>query len=375
MKSPVHLRTLSSLLRGWLFRGPVYVQLAVTPRCNLHCPMCQVVKTWKGEPELTLSQLETLAANLMKLGVGYVVLTGGEPFLRQDLPAVIRLFSERGFDVRLQTNGTLTSVELAERLVGNGLRHLSVSLNSLDPKKEEEFSSQGPAWEKIMETLGIFSELLPARESMVVINSVVLPDNLEELPALAEFARKSGFFNSFIPVHTGESDSEFNYRSPTSRYRFLPEDHKRIDRVYGRLLELKSKGYPVFGSRRFLRESAEYIKTGKTVWSCPIPDLFFEIAPDGRYSPCSEFTTRYSVLDPDFPQIYRSSDFRREIKKYAAGCPGCMYACWPEVTYMTTSLKVFLERGWEFFRLLRFNRPRHSPEELIEIAASSRGFS
>lgn len=374
MSFPVQYRTITSLIRGWIFRGPVYVQLAVTPRCNLNCRMCQVVKTWKGEPELTLQQMERIAATLMKLGVGYIVLTGGEPFLRKDLPQIVKLFSERGFDVRLQTNGTLTSHKLADRLIENGLRHISVSLNSLDPKIEDEFSSGRNVWKKVMNTLGIFSEKLPTRGSMVVLNSVVLPHTIDEIPSLAEFARRAGFYNSFIPVHIATDQSGLNYRSHQSELSFQADQYTQIDRGYEELIELKNKGYPVFGSRRFLRESAEFLKTGKTSWRCPIPDLFFEVAPDGRYSPCSEFTTRYSVLNPDFVERYSSPQFKKEIRKYAQACPGCMYACWPEVTYMCTSPRVFLERIGEFFRLLCFRRPRYSPVELMEIAASCRSF-
>lgn len=225
-----------------------------------------------------------------------------------------------------------------------------------------------------MNTLGIFSEKLPTRGSMVVLNSVVLPHTIDEIPSLAEFARRAGFYNSFIPVHIATDQSGLNYRSHQSELSFQANQYTQIDRGYEELIELKNKGYPVFGSRRFLRESAEFLKTGKTSWRCPIPDLFFEVAPDGRYSPCSEFTTLYSVLNPDFVEQYSSPQFKKEIRKYAQACPGCMYACWPEVTYMCTSPRVFLERIGEFFRLLCFRRPRYSPVELMEIAASCRSF-
>jgi len=372
MNLPVHLRTVISIVRGWLFHSPVYVQIAVTPRCNLNCRMCQVVKTWREEPELSLEELERVADTLGKLGVGYVVLTGGEPFLRKDLPGILKLFNERGFDVRLQTNGTLTTPELADCLVDSGLRHLSVSLNSLSPEKEDELAGREGVWEKAMETLALFSQRLPPRGSMVVLNSIVAPQTLGETLALAEFARKAGFFNSFIPVHTGRG---LNYRTPEAGFEFSPEDFEKIDRVYGRLIELKKKGYPIFGSFRFLIESAEFLKTGVSHWHCPVPGLFFEVAPDGRYSPCSEFTTRYSVLAPDFVKTYRSESFRKEMRGYAEHCPGCMYACWPEVTYLCTSPPVFFQRAREFWRLLRFRRPVLSRKELENIARRCRSIT
>ena len=368
MKYPVGLRTTTSIIRGVLFRSPVYVQVAITPGCNLRCRMCQVVNTWRGQPQLTLAEVTRIADNLVSLGVGYVVITGGEPFTRSDLPEVVKIFSTRGFDLRLQTNGTLTTPELADRLVESGLRHISVSLNSLSPEAEDSIAGREGTWGRIMNTLAIFSERLPAKANMIILNSVITPRNIAEIPSLAEFAAAAGFFNSFIPVHAGRVDEDLNYRSPSSEMLFPPRSHSEIDRVYSRLLDLKRKGYPIFGSRRFLRQSAEFLKTGRAGWSCPVPDLFFEVAPDGRYAPCSEFTTAYSVLDRDFHRKYRSPDFRREMRRYAKSCPGCMYACWPEVTFMCTSPAVFLERLGQMLRLMSFRRPRLSRSELIGLA-------
>lgn len=372
MKLPVQYRTLTSIVRGWLFRAPVYVQVAVTPRCNLNCRMCQVAKTWRGEHELSLAEIGRIADTLRKLGVGYVVLTGGEPFLRRDLPEIVKLFSIQGFDVRLQTNGTLTTPELADHLVESGLRHISVSLNSLFSEKEEELAGRSGVWNKIVETLALFSQRLPARGSMLVLNSIVTPLTLAEAPALAEFAFRAGFFNSFIPVHVTDESMRYNYRTPETGFRFPPQQHPKIDQIYARLIELKDRGYPVFGSRRFLRASAEFLKTGKTHWHCPIPGLFFEVAPDGRYSPCSEFTTSHSLLEPGFVDLYRSAPFRREVRGYALNCPGCMYACWPEVTYICTSPLIFFRRAREFWRLLHFRRPVLSQKELEDIARRCR---
>jgi len=375
VKYPARLRTTTSILRGSLFRSPVYVQLTIMPGCNLNCQMCQVVHSWEGQPQLTLSQIEDIADKLVNLGVGYVVLTGGEPFLRSDLPEIVRIFEQRGFDLRLQTNGTLSTPELADKLIEAGLRHLSVSLKSLYPEREDALAGREGVWHKIMETLSLFSERLPKDANMIVLNTVITPLTLFEAPALAEFALRAGFFISFIPIHVGCQDGDFNYRSPIQELRFQPQMHSGIDRVYKRLFELKKKGYPVFVSRRFLRESASFLKTGRTQWRCPAPNLFFAIAPDGRFAPCSEFVSEYSVLNEDFIKMYKSSAFRKKIRRqYVENCPGCMYACWPEITYMCSSPPVFFERLQQFLKLSKFHRPQFSPQELADLAAECRQF-
>ncbi|NLH48007.1 MAG: radical SAM protein [Myxococcales bacterium] len=84
------------------------VLLDVTGRCNLHCPHCfaSANDTLIPEPDLpTLTAwFDTLARSTSgKLPV--VFLQGGEPTLREDLPAIVRLLRERGYRLKLVSNG------------------------------------------------------------------------------------------------------------------------------------------------------------------------------------------------------------------------------------------------------------------------------
>lgn len=83
----------------------VYVNL--TNRCNLTCPYCYT-RSSPHEPidtDLTLEELDHIAAALeAQGGPMMVILTGGEPLLRPDLPQIIRVFKGRGFIVEMFTN-------------------------------------------------------------------------------------------------------------------------------------------------------------------------------------------------------------------------------------------------------------------------------
>jgi len=73
-------------------RQPVYVIYETTDRCNLRCRMCSVWRRADREAELNLGQIDVLAGRLRDMGVVVVSLSGGEPFLREDLPEIIRIF-------------------------------------------------------------------------------------------------------------------------------------------------------------------------------------------------------------------------------------------------------------------------------------------
>ena len=55
--------------------------------------------------ELPAQDVEVVARRLAGLGARHLVLTGGEPFLRPDLPEIIAIFRRHGFSIRVQTNG------------------------------------------------------------------------------------------------------------------------------------------------------------------------------------------------------------------------------------------------------------------------------
>jgi organic radical activating enzyme len=97
-----------ALARGLLGlrRSPLYVQYYITSRCNLTCKQCNIIYANADVREATTSETELIAENLKRIGVAIVLLTGGEPFVRRDLPqqqyqrALIRSEIQKQLDAR-----------------------------------------------------------------------------------------------------------------------------------------------------------------------------------------------------------------------------------------------------------------------------------
>ena len=71
---------------------PMNITLSVTDRCNSRCKTCNVWKVYRKNPkkakeELTLEEYERIFRNFKNLF--WVTITGGEPFLRNDLRYII----------------------------------------------------------------------------------------------------------------------------------------------------------------------------------------------------------------------------------------------------------------------------------------------
>ncbi len=184
------------------------LRISVTDRCNLRCTYCMPAEAIfrPREELLAYEEIARVAAVAAGLGVRTTRLTGGEPLLRCDLAALVRLLvAVPGIDeVAVTTNGLLLA-EQADDLAAAGLRRLNVSLDSL---REDVF-------ERIARRRGldrVLAGLAAARRAgfrEIRINAVSIRGLTEdEIVPLARFCRREGFhlrFIEFMPLDAEEA--------------------------------------------------------------------------------------------------------------------------------------------------------------------------
>lgn len=78
----------------------------LTYRCNRSCLFCYCGEARAGKAELALDHLKLLLGNFRSAGGRRVAFTGGEPFLRRDLPEIVGFAKGLGLWISLSTNGT-----------------------------------------------------------------------------------------------------------------------------------------------------------------------------------------------------------------------------------------------------------------------------
>jgi cyclic pyranopterin phosphate synthase len=116
------------------------LRVSVIETCNYRCPYCMPEATTPAETaldrqrRLDFDQIEKAVRSFVRLGVRKLRLTGGEPLLRKDLPALVALLARiPGVDdLALTTNASLLAGK-AKSLREAGLRRLTISLDALDP--------------------------------------------------------------------------------------------------------------------------------------------------------------------------------------------------------------------------------------------------
>lgn len=166
-----------------------YLRLSVTDRCNFRCVYCMPEDGLSFVPRqevLSFEEIERLVRVFVALGVTRVRLTGGEPLLRRDLPALVaRLRAIPGLtEIALSTNGFFLA-PLAADLASAGLDRVNVSLDSLDRARFSRLA-RFDGLDRVLAGIeaAIASGLTPVKLNTVVVGGI----NDDELVALARFA-------------------------------------------------------------------------------------------------------------------------------------------------------------------------------------------
>jgi radical SAM protein with 4Fe4S-binding SPASM domain len=107
---------------------PLEVLFEVTHRCNLPCEHCYLELAKSSHGELTLGEIEHIFGQLAAAGTMVLTMTGGEPFARKDFLDIVALADGAGFAIKILTNATRITDEIAATLAGMNVLEVSVSV-------------------------------------------------------------------------------------------------------------------------------------------------------------------------------------------------------------------------------------------------------
>lgn len=118
--------------RGAKLGLPIAGNFELTARCNFDCPMCYVhlssedVKA--AGQELTAKQWIDIAREAKDRGMIFVLLTGGEPFVRKDFFEIYDAMKAMGLLISINSNGSMLEGEVLRKLLENPPFRINISL-------------------------------------------------------------------------------------------------------------------------------------------------------------------------------------------------------------------------------------------------------
>ncbi|GAB4537699.1 MAG: putative heme d1 biosynthesis radical SAM protein NirJ2 [Thermodesulfovibrionia bacterium] len=213
---------------------PYLVSWNLTRRCNLFCPHCYL----DADSRLTarLSELSTDEARFVIDELSYLnshimlILSGGEPMLREDIFEIVRYASDAGFLVVMGSNGTMLTRENLMLLKEAGLRGIGVSVDSHDRVYHDSFRGLDGAWEMAISALKNAKEIGIETQMDVTLTDM----NIEELREFIELGASLSVkvVNFFFLICVGRAMktdiSSYNYESALKKIMRLSLSEKRL---------------------------------------------------------------------------------------------------------------------------------------------------
>ena len=219
-----HLDTLGRPLQN--------LRISVTDRCNLRCQYCMPEDDYVWLPRehlLHFEEISALADVFTELGVDKVRLTGGEPLLRRDLPALVRMLAAKPAirDLAMTTNGVLLA-EQAQALYEAGLHRVSVSLDTLQPERFRRLTRRDDLAKALR---GIEAVGRAGFKGLKLDSVVVRGTNDDELVDLIEYGKKVSAEVRFIEYMDVGGATLWSMDKVFPRTAIL----ERLERHYGRI--------------------------------------------------------------------------------------------------------------------------------------------
>jgi len=252
---------------------PLLAVYYLTYACRFRCPKCcdgrGVPYHSMTGPGLPAERALALLAAIRRC-CDHVVLTGGEPLEHPELAEVLAGLPRLGFDgVVLTTNGFGVERFLPE--IARSVTQLVFSVDTLDTAKADRALCAKPGtFAGILEGIETARSALPGR-CEIIISTVAMPDNLDGIYDVYEYARSRGFSLAVCPQLVGVRVS------PPLR------DNDAYRRLFDFLIAEQAKGQRIFGAPRYLeclRDLSDF--------TCR-PLTMLAVAPDGDvFYPCLE---------------------------------------------------------------------------------------
>jgi MoaA/NifB/PqqE/SkfB family radical SAM enzyme len=318
--------------------------VAITLNCNARCVMCNIWQNKiKGEVEPDFYY--KLPPSLEEINI-----TGGEPFLRKDLPEIVRIMKERCPHARLliNTNGYL--VNQIKQIFPKVLRedpHIAMRV-SIDGMGDTHTHIRGlpKFYENAITTLEYFRDM---GVKDVGISYTLMEQNKHELLKLYDMCEKNGFEFSL----TVASDSPIYFGK--GKIKLRPKSDKELHSIFRDLIkrQITSKKPKAWIRGWFSSKLESFIQTNTRHFSCDAGESFFYMDSLGKVYTCHLKPWLVGDLHTKSFDQLNFGKFKKDISK----CNDCWMVCSARSAIKKNIIEVLYQVFLHKFKLRSLQKP------------------
>ncbi|MFQ5768905.1 MAG: radical SAM protein [bacterium] len=180
---------------------PLYAHLELTYMCNLKCVHCYLAHSIQQE-ELSTDEMKHVIDQLAELGTLYLSLTGGEILCRNDFFEIAEYARAKNFALRLFTNATLITPDIARQIQKICPLFVEISLYGISPEVHDSITQVPGSHSRTIDAI----HLLKEKGINLLIKTVVMRLNFAEVLAVKNFTNKMGAIFRADPVISPKLD-------------------------------------------------------------------------------------------------------------------------------------------------------------------------
>jgi len=287
----------------------LHASIILTYRCNAKCNMCEVWKhPTKPSEEIGLDVIEKLPEMF------FANITGGEPFIRQDLPEIVEILRKKAKRIVISTNGYFTDriIALCKQYPDVGIR---ISIEGL-PKTNDEIRKIPDGFDRGLRTL---LELRVMRIKDIGFGMTVQDINYHDLLPLYQLAKGLGYEFATATLHNSHYFHKLDNKI---------EDKERVCGEFRKLIKLllQSKRPKDWFRAYFNYGLINYIKGNKRLLPCEMGKDGFFLDPYGDVLACNGMDKKESMgnlREQSWDEIWdseRAEEIRQMVKNCEKNC-------------------------------------------------------
>jgi heme b synthase len=314
---------------------PKWIAWEITGRCNLRCIHCRSAsENGSDTAEYSTSEAKGLIDELAGYASPVLVLSGGEPLLRQDCFELASYGTDKGLRMCLATNGTLVDEGVCSRIQESQIRMVSLSLDGSTAEIHDDFRQQPGAFEGVLKAAAHFRKF----QIPFLINSSFTKRNQEDIEKVYRLAKELGAkaWYLFMIVPTGRAEDAMDELISKEDYEKILHWHyeQEVEETeilmrptcaphYFRIVRERSREEGRKWKQRSLAFATGVAKGCLAGQHIAFIDRF------GNVRPCSYFSeSAGSLRKQSFREIWENSKLLTDIRsfgEYRGKCGACEY--------------------------------------------------
>ncbi len=230
---------------GIKYSQPELFYLKLTERCNLACKNCDI---WKSDnhTEMSLTSWKKIISQIKKVSPqANIIISGGEPFLSENFWPLIKHIKDLDLKVTINTNGSLLTDEVINKLIQYRVDKVELSLYSLKKETLETIRGSQLAGQALSALERLVKHEL---NNKIMIAWLLTKYNIEETPEAIEYFTKQNIWISLQPLDSNVQalDNLTITNSDITNNPLWPKDKESITQTFNQLIRMKKEGLLIY---------------------------------------------------------------------------------------------------------------------------------